>query len=422
MKLTQSFFIAILLASFNAVDTALLRGGVKNIGSAITGRVGQEGIDAVRNASFHTIDGDETDFLEVHDFVSFSPLGTPPDSPRGSANLFSSRAGSPSKSNPTTPRNSEAGSSFANFFPRISLGGSRPASPTSQGRTSSVPASPRNSSTMTPPRTGSIATLIRDPSPALAPVTEDQLISRTASSDRPAYLDMFLNLHNVPDTNLTLLPAKRMSFEVEAMVDELSEIYGYYGPSSDYYMNLNRLLTYINQNFILTPFVAHLAAVMLQHLGSKAPKALELFLGSKMPFLVKSSWKMIPKSDELSFVDIAGYKRVKNVLTDIDRTKKYSEDLLKGFQDQLSAAFLDVLIRYFVIDFDEIMMFYSIIFNNCTSFENFEVRLATLVKLLIEFTKKKTSAPITASEIRTTLFRDFKEFSEHVCKNYGIDD
>lgn len=433
MKLTQSIFVAFTFASMMNIVNCALRGGVvKKIGGVITGKVGQGGVDAVRNASFHTIDGEDTDFFKVNDFESFSPPGTPPDSPRGSFNLFPSISESPKKSNPTTPRNSETHAKFGNFISRISLGGSRPASPTSQGRTSSVPASPRNSSTMTPPRTGSSVAPIHDPSftasQVVGSVHDDQLISRTASSNRPAYLSMFLNLHNVSDTDLTLLPAKRMSLEVEAMVAELSEIFGHFGPSSDYFMNLNRMLTYIDQKFILTPFVAHLAAGMLQHFGpkpqhvhAKAPKALELFLRTKMPFLAKTSKKNITESGELSFVDFAGYMTIKNVLADIDRSSRYSETLLKDLQMELSSCFLNILLKNSLI-FDEVIMYYSIIFSNCDTLEKFKIRLATLVKLLIELTKKKISGPVTVSEIRTTLARDFKELSEYVCECYGIDD
>lgn len=422
MKLTQSFFIVTLLASFKAIDTALLRGGLKNIGAAITGRVGKEGVDAVKNTSFHTIDVDETDFFDVRDFVTFSPPDTPPESPRGSMNLFPSRTSSPNISSPTTPRNS-----FSNLISKAFLGSSRSrsTSPTSQCRTSSVSASPRNSSTITSPRTGSNDTLTQDPSLALAPVTEDQFISRTASSDRPISLDMILNLRGIPKTDLTLLPAKRMSSEVEAKVEELSAKFGHYDPFSEFYTNLNRILTYINQKFILTPFVAHLAAIMLQHLGAKAPKALELFLGTKMPFLIQSFWeeKILESGElELKFVDIVDNKKLLKVLTDIDRTNIYSEDLLEALKDNISAAFLDLLGQYFVNNFDEIMIFYSIIFDNCRDFSQYEIRIATFVKLLMEFTKEKTSAQITKSEIQATMNFEFKEFSEYFYENYGIDD
>ena len=426
MKLTQSIFVAFTFASMMDIVNCALRGGVvKKIGGVITGRVGQEGVDAVRNASFHTIDEDETDNFKVSNFESFSPPGTPPESPRGSFNLFPSISESPKKSNPTTPRNSETHSKFGSFISRISLGGSRPASPTSQGRTSSVPASPRNSATMTPPRSGSTVALIHDPSSTVSQIVgsvhDDQLISRTASSDRPVFIDLLLNFNSVPETDLNLLPAKKMSTEVEEFVNNCTDLFGHPGPSSAYYTNLNRTLLYIDQKFTLTPFVAHLAAGMLQHFGIKAPKALELFLGTKMPFLAKISKKKNTKSEELSFVDISGYMMVKNVLADIDRSSRYSEILLKDLQMELSSCFLNILLKDSLI-FNEVIMYYSIIFSNCNTLENFKIRLATLVKLLIDLTKKKTSAPVTASEIRTTLILDFREFFENVCKYYGIDD
>ena len=49
MKLTQSIFVAFTFASMMNIVNCALRGGVvKKIGGVITGKVGQGGVDAVR--------------------------------------------------------------------------------------------------------------------------------------------------------------------------------------------------------------------------------------------------------------------------------------------------------------------------------------------------------------------------------------
>lgn len=368
MKLTC---VALLLTSLPVVESS----------SFFTGGVGKDAVKNIsNNKEFHFANQkqDADEILKVNSF-SESPVSSPTGTPRGSLNKkypsFSS--------NTPSPRNSESGPATSRFS---FLRPSRFSSPT------------------------------KSPEPA----QEDISRLRSASSgDRPNFLGMFLDLASVPEINLETLPAMPMTPEVGAMVNNVSEKFKHYD-GSIFFIYLNRTLAFVNQKYVLTPFIVHLAGKMLQHLGAKAPNAVNLFIEKKMPFLG------VPGLTDttLFLVQDVELRDLKAFLGDTKEIKGYSEGLLNSLQDHISTVFLDVLNPVSSLNFDELMIFYMIAFNNCKTSANYASRLATIVKLLIEFTVDavKKNSDVTLSEINNTLLFEFGKFSQKLYKHYGIDD
>ena len=360
---------------------------VESFGEYLTGRVGKNVRNKMETGDFHYLnsDMDATDVVKPTKF-SLLPDSSTTDSKRPS--LFNKLRSSFFKSNPSTPRNS--GSSV--FDRKSSL--------ISDLRS-------RISRPATSPKGSSLA-------------EEDGSIPRSASQDIPSYFDMFLDLRNVSEIELETLPVVQMSSAVEEMVTKVSEKLGHY-TGSDYLTNLNRILAFVNRKYELTPFVVYLAGKMLNQMGRKAPNALNLFIEKKMPFLAKSSESSENKNTILSLVQVLDLRKLNHTLAEI---KGCTECLLKSLEAHLHAGFLDVLYQSTGIDFDELMMFYMIAFNNCPTSDRYASRIVIIFKILMSCTADslEMNRLVSLRDVEDTLNYEFGKFSQKLYKYFGIED
>lgn len=375
MKLSRVAWL-LLSVDFVCIESAKIE-SVKRIFTGHTGENGRKGI--AESSEFQYDENGTNEILKASSFTE-SPYSSPPGTPRGSLNFKL-----PSfTSNPSSPRHSadSASNRETSFLPFLRSSSS---SPTNTPR-GSFPEQQNNS-----------------------------LLRSTVTGDRPNYLGMFLDFASVPEIGLETLSAKAMTHEVSRMINTVSEKFNHYD-GSNYMINLNRILTFVSEKYVLTPFIIHLAGLMLYNLGPKAPNALELFIEQKMPFLAKSSRERVP---ELTITNLFESRELRAASRDNQATKGYIA-LQKTLQDQISAGFLNYVPG---LNFDELMMFYMTAFNNCKSSAEYAKRIAAIAKVLIDFTASSVekNSDVTFLEIENTLRFDFEKFSSKFDQHYGVD-
>lgn len=299
---------------------------------------------------------------------------------------------------------------------------------------------PSFSSNTTSPRTSFSEAVVsklpffrsRSSSPINTPAhQEGDLASRPASrGNRPKYLDWFLDLNSVPEIQLEHLPAKPMSNDVRNMIIAVSNTFDNFDESDNFVTDLNRTLTFISQKYVLIPFIVHLAGLMLHNLssasGSKAPKALELFIETNMPFLAKSL--QTPDTD-LRFTTIPRLMEYfDDALDETGKIKGFSEKLLDELKGNghISSAYLNILnqasARLFSSNFDELALFYMIAFNNCKTPVDYARRLAIFTQVLIAFTAdaERKNSGVTLKEVNDSLTFDFGNFTMKLYEHFGV--